>query len=462
MGYTEARTTGSMTTRQGQNAFAVLILALTAAILLSLYLSLRHAQLVTKQAKAGTGLCSFSAELDCDSVLLTPQALTFGIPNSVFALLLYSNLLLCGLITWYLQGNLWRWYVRIGLIVDIAAVLVSVYFAYVLLTRMPSKCVFCTALQACSLIALGAYLGLLRSTSEVIPNPREWPLAGLVVLSCFLLTPLLFLSVELFYMQGRESLLRRESEENAAILKDPKYNLFLYVNSPKVNIPVDEETPIRGDPEAKHTLVVFADFQCRPCSKFHRTCTDAVRNLPGMLKVYFKHFPLARPCNPAALDPSFHPFACRAAYAAEAARRQGRFWDYADLLFEHRTQLGQEIFVKLAEQLQLDLDQFRQDMASQDVQRRVAEDIELGNSLRLTGTPGVFLDGRILAGNEVSTMFWALIRVVDVAPAQLLAATQPALPFVPSPATGQIDSPSALAAPLGGGAGANGGTRDKE
>ncbi len=427
--------------RPGQNLFALLILVLTAAVLLSAYLTMRHALLASEQTAVGSGLCSFSAEYDCDSVLLTPDATVLGIPNSLYALALYSSLLLAGFVAWYARGRIWKWYVRLGLLADLAAVGISAYYAYVLLTRMPSKCVFCMALQVCSLLGFFIYFGLLPSTRAIQPQPREAGVAFLTVLLCVFLAAIEFFSMEQYRLQGRLTNLEQENAALGRIKLDPSYNMYLYKQSPKVDIPIDPETPMRGKPDAEHTLVIFADFQCGPCSRFHHVAAEAANAMSGKVKVYFKHFPLGKACNPVAITEGYHPLSCDAAYAAEAARLQGKFWEYADLLYSRQDQMSPGLFEKTARDLNLDMEKFHQDIESEKVRNRVKEDIALGNELRLTATPSVFLNGRALMGNELQPMLFSLIRALEqpfriIRPGEgssLLSATQEVTAPPPGP-----------------------------
>jgi protein-disulfide isomerase len=72
---------------------------------------------------------------------------------------------------------------------------------------------------------------------------------------------------------------------------------------------------------------------------------------PLQVKLVFKNFPLAR-----------HKFAKKAAVAAFAARRQGKFWEYHDLLFENVDTLSDQKFRQIARELGLDLERFEKDI----------------------------------------------------------------------------------------------------
>ncbi|HOE10845.1 MAG TPA: thioredoxin domain-containing protein [bacterium] len=425
-----------MAKRVGENAFAVLIVVLTAAVLLSLYLSIRYAQLTNQEDAPGKSLCSFSAEYDCDPVLLTRYSTTFGIPNSTYSLVVYSCMLFCGVITWYQRGNLWRWYVRLGLLVDLAALGISAYFAYILFfTPMPSTCVFCVGLQACSVLALLCYIALLPSARQTSPGLREGALAGMLILLCLILAALEFLSIEQYRTNGKLVILQRAHQRT---LLNRTFNLCLFASQPIVQVPVDEQTPVRGSANARHTLIVFEDFQCGPCARFHQAVSEAFTVFAtDTFRVAFKHFPVGNDCNPGPVA-SYHPLSCTAAYASEAAHRQGKFWEYADLVFTNQRDLHPGSFMQFAQELDLDLERFEKDLLSDEVRKRVAADIELGQRLGIPGTPGTLLDGRPLVGNELQPMFWSLIRSLDEMPPEALREMETHAAIISLPATSRV------------------------
>jgi protein-disulfide isomerase len=83
-----------------------------------------------------------------------------------------------------------------------------------------------------------------------------------------------------------------------------------------------------------------------------------------------------------------------AAMAAEAAGRQGRFWEMQHRLFTHQDQLGDNDLVEHAAALGLDLDAFRQAIVDRAVHRRILADRDGGLDSGVTGTPAFFLNGR--------------------------------------------------------------------
>ncbi len=88
-----------------------------------------------------------------------------------------------------------------------------------------------------------------------------------------------------------------------------------------------------------------------------------------------------------------HQYALHAAYAAEAAGKQGRFWEMHDLLFENQENLEDKDLRLYAERLSLDMNKFAKDMDSDEVAKKVQEDIMGGIKSGVNGTPTFFING---------------------------------------------------------------------
>ena len=105
----------------------------------------------------------------------------------------------------------------------------------------------------------------------------------------------------------------------------------------------------------------------------------------------------------------FHPNAMPAAKAAMAANEQGKFWQMHDLLFANQRDLGEPAYEKYAQQLGLNLEKFKADMASPKVADEIAADSKEGQSLGANGTPTFFIDGRELVGAQPVEQFKQII-----------------------------------------------------
>lgn len=151
---------------------------------------------------------------------------------------------------------------------------------------------------------------------------------------------------------------------------------------------------VRGPQDAPVTLVVYSDFQCQPCRELAETLAELQEKYPDELRVVFRHYPLiGTPKLPV------NDKAAQAAVAAEAAGRQGKFWEMHDLLFAAQDEwLGltpDEFDAWLQEQAgeaELDAAQFRADLHSQELADRAQAAWEFGQELQLGTTPFVIFN----------------------------------------------------------------------
>jgi len=150
-----------------------------------------------------------------------------------------------------------------------------------------------------------------------------------------------------------------------------------------VNIVVTDSDHVRGPKDAKITLVEWSDFQCPFCSRFHPSIVRAMQEYSGKIRWVYRHFPLE----------SIHPNARPAAEASECAAEQGKFWEFADKLFERQSELGPDLYPKLAKELRLDQATFTACVTSRKYQQRVADNEQAGLAVGVRGTPGSFVNG---------------------------------------------------------------------
>jgi protein-disulfide isomerase len=156
--------------------------------------------------------------------------------------------------------------------------------------------------------------------------------------------------------------------------------------------------PARGGQDAKLAIVEFSDFQCPFCGRVAPTLKQIEDEYGDRVRIVFKHLPL-----------SIHPKAPAAHAAAEAAHRQGRFWEMHDKIFADQKSMSPEKYVEYAQQIGLDMNRFRQDLASAEVKQRIDADSSEAAKLGVTGTPAFFVNGRFLSGAQPYAAFKALI-----------------------------------------------------
>ena len=152
--------------------------------------------------------------------------------------------------------------------------------------------------------------------------------------------------------------------------------------------PVTASDHAKGTPQAPITLVQYGDYGCPNCRLAHGDLRRLERALGPELHLVFRHYPVAR----------VHPYGFLGAVAAEAAGRQGRFWEMHDALFENPEHLGPEGIDVLARTLGLDMARFAVDIDDEALANRVRADYMSGLRSGVGATPSYFLNGVRYAG----------------------------------------------------------------
>lgn len=139
-------------------------------------------------------------------------------------------------------------------------------------------------------------------------------------------------------------------------------------------------------------ILKYSDFSCPACQSFVPMEEQLEREFGDMVEITYKHFPL-----------SGFQYSRLAAHSSEAAREQGKFREMHDLIFEYQAEWtrgnAREHFEDYAEQLNLDMEQFRADVESEEIAERVENDRVEGVRRTVNSTPTFFINGRKLQQN---------------------------------------------------------------
>lgn len=157
-------------------------------------------------------------------------------------------------------------------------------------------------------------------------------------------------------------------------------------------VEIAENDHIRGQESNPVSIVVYADFQCPACATEHETMTQVWPQIRDKAFLVFRHFPIT----------TTHPHSWTASLYAEAAGKQGRFWEMHDFLFATQSIWStlpdaESEFDAYALELNLDLDQLHADIESEEVIAKVRNDQRGGSASGVRGTPAVFINGRQIA-----------------------------------------------------------------
>jgi Na+/H+ antiporter NhaA len=141
---------------------------------------------------------------------------------------------------------------------------------------------------------------------------------------------------------------------------------------------------VRGADDALVTLVEYGDFECSYCGQAEPVVRELLASFGDDLRYVWRHLPLN----------DVHSGAQLSAEAAEAAATQGKFWELYDALLAHQDRLTPSDLRRYAEQLDLDVERFWEDLRHHEYAPRVAEDVASADASGVSGTPTFFINGR--------------------------------------------------------------------
>lgn len=419
-----------------------------------------------------TSSCEEVALSKWGEIKLGSQPETAALPTAQLGLFYFIA------VVWWLvlvgQVSPSRWWVHL-LLVLVAAVglAVSVYLDVVMFTQLDYWCPWCFVSHVISLLLFVCVLLLwprrlpeapaapessaaMRVSELVSDWPHWWMLAVAPVV--ILLT---FAVAHLYLWRGYESRMveirlkmdqetikqaakRLEKYESDLARTEQGYQKLkqryegswqhmatAWQIAPRVDIPI-EGRPTFGPADARHTVVIFSDFQCPSCRRYEKWFYDTVVPLGeknGGLRVVFKHWPICTDgCNPN-VSFNLHPKACQAARAAEAAMMLGgddAFWKMHGLLFEHHADWVKNtaLFVEYARRIGLDADAFVAAMNGDEVLARIKRDAEEGANLgrdqvdekeleyvKVNSTPSLFIDGKRIPNPGYVNTWKSILRM---------------------------------------------------
>jgi len=152
--------------------------------------------------------------------------------------------------------------------------------------------------------------------------------------------------------------------------------------SPVFQISTDDQ-PSKGNPQARVTVIEFTDFQCPSCAQQHPVVERIMKEFGDRVRLVVRDFPLSQ-----------HAEALKAAEAAEAAREQGKYWEYVAVLFRNQSALGVDKLKQYATELGLDRARFDSSLDSGKFAEKVQRDVLDGRKLGVNGTPTLYVNGK--------------------------------------------------------------------
>src|SRR5215217_229924 len=190
---------------------------------------------------------------------------------------------------------------------------------------------------------------------------------------------------------------QKEDEATAAYAAQLRRASTVQINltapeSPSFTIANDDQ-PVKGNAKAVVTIVEFTDFECPSCARQHPILDRIANEFGDRVRLVVRDFPLSQHAN-----------ARKAAEAAEAAREQGKYWEYAAVLFRNQSALGVDKLRQYASELGLDRARFDASHDSGKFAEKVQRDVMDGHKLGINGTPTIYINGKRVSDNSYESV----------------------------------------------------------
>lgn len=188
---------------------------------------------------------------------------------------------------------------------------------------------------------------------------------------------------------------------------------FLVVPESPVFAISTNDQPSLGSADAPVTIVAFTDYQCPSCAAMHPVLEQLVKEYGNKVRLVTRDFPLSQ-----------HAEAFKAAEAAEAAREQGKYWEYIQILLRNQSALTVDKLKGYATEIALDRTRFDNALDSGKFTESVQRDVEDGMKLGINGTPTIFINGRRVSAKGHDELKATIDAAIKAATTKTMASTR--------------------------------------
>jgi protein-disulfide isomerase len=147
----------------------------------------------------------------------------------------------------------------------------------------------------------------------------------------------------------------------------------------------DPATPVGGNPQGDVTVVEFFDYQCPYCKQV-RPAIQKLLDQDRKLRFVYKEFPVLGEQSDIA------------AHAALAARLQGKYEAFHDVLMAAKGRISEDAVFRIAGSVGLDVDRLKHDMTNPEIDQSLSANRALAKALDLRGTPGFIIGDHVIPG----------------------------------------------------------------
>lgn len=161
---------------------------------------------------------------------------------------------------------------------------------------------------------------------------------------------------------------------------------------------LEEDDPIIGNPDAKLTVIEFGCYVCQYTKKAEPVVQRIIEYYKGKVNFQFKTFYIPH-----------HNLSYEAALAANCAQEQDKYIEYHRSLFSFQSYLSSETFIEIAENLLMDVEQFKECLDTEKYKKEVDSDSLMGIHAGVPGTPTFFINKQKIVGPKPFKTFKKII-----------------------------------------------------
>ena len=362
----------------------IILLLSISGIIITIYLAHVYYQ-ANFNAYALPSACVLSEFMDCDSVAKTIESQFLGVPLAYWGMLLYSFIIMLLGAEWlkkipglkFLEvfKNKFHYIASLGII----SFIISMILLCISLFTIKKLCVMCAITYAINLVIAiiavqdleGSIIGAIKQSfidfiDALKPIPYRIAFIVVMLLAC-----------------GFLGWTYTSAKFSPALQSQRNYGEFINAKTNKYAITGN----ILGSEDEDAIVVnVYSDYMCPMCNVFNMMVHKLAQEMTNV-RIEHHSLPLDLDCNKYLTQP-FHKGSCVAAKYAEAAHKQGKFWEVNSLLFDKRP-VGEDAVIETIENagFDIDMEQLKKDANSKEVEQAILKDIDFAAKNDQLGTP---------------------------------------------------------------------------
>ncbi|MBN2039702.1 MAG: thioredoxin domain-containing protein [Spirochaetes bacterium] len=393
------------------------------AMILSIIGGFLSVLLLTQHYNVNSGivtfLCGDSVNNFCKELSSSGYSTLFGYPVAVYGFLFYFFILINSIFLFY-AGEDYRYaYLFIALPLASAALIASVIFIIIMIKvqMFCSMCLLAHLINLLLLIVMLFYFRKIKSSEGFNVSSLLDKYTDIIKTSSHARAALsIFIAFIIFFIFSVFSVSKviDSGASRKASFKTLAYYLTRYNKAEPEKLNLHNSTLVSGEEEAELKIIVFTDFLCSYCYKFHVIEKGLIKKFKDSIRFEYYNFPLDTQCNKN-VTRSVYPNSCIASKAMFAAAKLGFFHEYINEHFNNYKELKKNYSLEKAAGLLNNIGRdslkgkFISLVNSREISVMLQKDINAAKKNSINATPSIFIAGKRVGGVVPVQVFEAII-----------------------------------------------------